>query len=87
MLQSIVGNVDAYSAAVLVVIAACICVIVTTLIARYRRQSEVTNEFELARLKTKDDRDLKAMALQNEREVKFKQLDQNLITSHARRED
>lgn len=87
MLQSIVGNVDAYSAAVLVVISACICVIVTTLIARHRRRSEISNEFELARLKMKDDRDLKAMALQNEREVKFKQLDQNLITSHSRHED
>lgn len=87
MLQSIVGPVDAYSATVLVAIAACFCIVATTTIARFRRQSEISNEFELARAKQQDDRDLKAMALQTEREVKFKQLDQNLITSHARRED
>ncbi len=95
MLQSIVGVVDANSAAVLIAMAVCICVVVTTAIGRHRRRAEIANEFELAKIRLANERagaeqqedrrrEFELAKLASEREVEFKRIDHNLITSHAR---
>lgn len=82
MLQLIVGTVDLYSAAVLVALFFSIGIAVTTAIGKYRKNNEISNEFELAKIKLKDDKEIVFAKLANDRDYKFKQLDQNLITSH-----
>lgn len=82
MLSTLVGQVDVNSAFVLVAIAICICVITTAMIVKHRSRVDVANTFALAkmRLDAEDARNL--YALETDRTYRFKQLDQNLITSH-----
>lgn len=82
MLAKIVGNVDIYSAAVLCFLSIAICIIVTTMIAKRRSRVDISNEFELAKIKLHDEKEATQYKLETDRSTKFKQLDQNLITSH-----
>jgi hypothetical protein len=82
MLQAFVGNVDFNSAIVLAVAFIVVGVITTTMIAKRRSRLDVSNEFELAKIKQKDAKDLELTRIGADREWKMKQLDQNLITSH-----
>lgn len=84
MLSSLIGPVDFNAAAVLAVIAICICIVTTALIAKRRSRSDVSNEFHLAKMK-QDAENARAMyQVETDRAYKFKQIEQNLITSHAR---
>lgn len=85
MLQILVGNVDVNSAAVLVALAICICVMVTTMISKRRARVLIEHDFELALLKQHDEQQARMAALATDRDYKFKQIEQNLITSHERK--
>lgn len=82
MFAYIVGNVDFNSAIVLIVLFISICTIITTIITKHRSILEITNEFELAKIKQKDEQDRYSYVNETSRAVKFKELEQNLITSH-----
>lgn len=82
MLAQIVGNVDPYSAAVLVSLVVCLCIAVTTLIGKRRSRIEMANELELAKIRLENEKQMAFGKMRNDRDYKFKQLDQNLITSH-----
>ncbi len=84
MLSQIVGSVDFNAAMVLAVLIICLCIVATSLIVKRRSRLVLSNEFELAKLKEGNEREAKAYQLQTDREFKFKQVDQNLITSHSR---
>lgn len=84
MLSSFVGPVDTSAAAVLVVAFACVCIIVTALIVKRRSRADIANEFELARMKQEAESQRAMFVVETDRAYKFKQLDQNLITSHVR---
>ncbi len=82
MLSAFIGPVDANAAAVLITIALAVCVIVTSMIVKRRSRLVLTQEFELAKIKQHDESAARMAALATDRDYKFKQLDQNLITSH-----
>lgn len=82
MLSWLVGSVDFNSALVLCVMFVTVCITITALIAKRRSTQEVSNEFELAKLKQQADDAARLYGLDTDRQYKFKQLDQNLITSH-----
>lgn len=84
MLSQLVGTVDINAAAVLVVIFAGIGVSCVTMIAKRRSRLELTQEFELAKIKAQNEIDSIAYKNETDRAYKFKQIDQGLITSHAR---
>ena len=83
MLSQLIGPVDMNAAAVLVAISITLCIIITTMVAKRRSRRELEQEFELAKIKLRDERDIKAANLQNTRDLEFKRIDQNLITSHS----
>lgn len=94
MLSQIVGQVDFNSATVLCVAFVCICIVLTSIIMR-RGRFVLNQEFELAknRLRNEDEanrrqtdakRDCELARMASEREVEFKRIDSNLITSHSR---
>ena len=82
MLANIVGNVDFNSAMVLVAAFICTCIITTAMIVKRRSRVDVSNEFELAKIKQQDERDKSLFALETERGFRFKQIEAGLITSH-----
>lgn len=82
MLQQFVGNVDFNSAIVLAVAFIVVGVMVTTMIAKRRSRLDVTNEFELAKIKQQDQKELEMARIATERDYKMGQLEKNLITSH-----
>jgi hypothetical protein len=95
MLSEIVGPVDFNSAAVLCVAFVCLSVVAVSLAVKRRSRLVLDQEFELAKIRlhneneagnrqidAKRDCDLARMA--SEREIEFKRIDTNLITSHAR---
>lgn len=82
MLSTLIGPVDFNAALVLCVLFVTICIIVTAMIAKRRSKLEIGNEFELAKMKQQDESKARQYGLDTERQYKFKQLDQNLITSH-----
>jgi hypothetical protein len=95
MLSQIVGQVDFNSAAVLCVAFVCACVVATTLIAKRRSRLVLNQEFELAKIRLRNEdeaskrqtdakRDYELAKMASEREIEFKRIDSNLITSHAR---
>lgn len=86
MFSQIVGPVTLEAALVLVVLFGGLCIIITTMIAKRRSAKELSNEHELAKIKQADDNTRALYALETERGYKFKQVDQGLITSHARQE-
>lgn len=83
MLAKLIGSVDQNSAFVLIIISICICIIVTSLIVKRKSRIAVNNEFELAKMKIVEENANTQFSLETERAVKFKQIDQNLITSHS----
>jgi len=96
MLQWIVGNVDANSAAVLIMLSICLCVAGTALIVRRRTKVDVEHEFDLAKMKLRDARDaqtesqkraheLALARLAADTEVNVKRIDSGMITSHSSR--
>jgi len=96
MLQWIVGNVDANSAAVLIMLSVCLCVAGTALIVRRRTKVDVEHEFELAKMKLRDAREAEAVAQKSRHElamarlaadtdVNIKRIDSGMITSHTSR--
>lgn len=84
MLSAIVGPVDLNAAFVLVAVFFCICIITTSLIVKRRSSVDVSNEFALAKMKQEAETAARVYELETSRQYKFKQLDQNLITSHSR---
>lgn len=95
MLSQIVGTVDLNSAAVLCIFFITTCIVITTVIARRRGKTDVHNEFELAKIKLHNEdanlrrdndrqREYELGKLAMEKEVEFKRIDGNMITSHAR---
>jgi hypothetical protein len=86
MLSQIVGPVNFNSACVLAVGFVCACIVITSLIIKRRSLVDVTNEFELAKMKQQAENDRAMFQVETDRAFKFKQIDQNLITSHAREE-
>lgn len=87
MLAQLVGQVDWNSAIVLCVLFIVAGVVATTLIAKRRSRQELQQEFDLAKIKQQNERDLSGLKIDREWGYKEKALAQNLITSHARDED
>ena len=96
MFQFIVGHVDQNSAAVLIVLNICLCVVGTALIARRRSKVDFEHEFELAKMKLRDAKEAQAQAqkfqqelalarLASETDVSIKRIDSGMITSHTSR--
>lgn len=90
MLRWIVGNVDANSALVLMVLLAATCVIATAFIVKRRSVLEINNELELAKYKEKSAFDLaiaqgartEKIALAEitvKREIEMRRIDGNAI--------
>lgn len=86
MLSSLVGTVDINAALVLVAAIACACIVITSLIVKRRRRIDISNEFELAKMKQEAENARALYAVETDRAYKFKQVDRNLITSHSRSE-
>ena len=86
MLSSIVGQVDGNSALVLAVAIICMCIVVTSLIVKRRSRIDLAHQFELAKMKQQSENAVSVYQAETDRSYKFKQLDQGLITSHARKE-
>lgn len=84
MLAKIVGSVDQYSAIVLVALCICLCVVITSMIVKRRSRQDVSNEFELAKMKQDAESARELYKVETDRAYKFKQIEQNLITSHVR---
>lgn len=95
MFAKIIGTVDLNSALVLCVLFIALCIVTTTMIAKRRSTTDVKNEFELAKIKLhNEDQNLKRTndrqreydiaKFAMEKEVEFKRIDGNMITSHAR---
>jgi hypothetical protein len=86
MLSQFVGPVDVNSAFVLVAISITLCVVVTSTLVKRRSRQMINNDFELAKMKQHDDQTVRMTQIASDRDYKFKQLDQNLITSHERKD-
>lgn len=82
MLTQLVGQVDANAALVLIVIAAGLTIVVTSLIVKRRSRTDISNEFELAKMKQDQENNRAQYSLETQRSVEFKKIDQGLITSH-----
>jgi hypothetical protein len=82
MLSNIVGQVDLNAAAVLVAGIVCLCVVITSLIVKRRSRTDVSNEFQLKKMNQESEHQRGLFQLETARAYQFKQLDQNLITSH-----
>lgn len=87
MLSQLVGPVDFNAALVLIVIFAAIGASSLAIIVKRRSSKELDQEFELAKIKLNNDNSTKEFDLETSRMVKFKQIDQGLITSHVRKDD
>jgi hypothetical protein len=94
MLSQIVGPVDFNSAAVLCVAFICLSVVVSLAVTR-RSRLLLDQEFDLAKIRLQNEdeaskrqtdakRDYELARMASEREIEFKRIDTNLITSHAR---
>lgn len=94
MLSQIVGPVDFNSAAVLCVAFICLSVVASLVVTR-RNRLALDQEFELAKIRLRNEdeaskrqtdakRDYELARTASEREIEFKRIDTNLITSHAR---
>jgi hypothetical protein len=95
MLSEIVGPVDLNSAAVLCVAFVCLSVVAVSLAVKRRSRLVLDQEFELAKIRLRNEdeaskrqtdakRDYELARTASEREIEFKRIDTNLITSHAR---
>ncbi|WP_425908871.1 hypothetical protein [Nitrobacter sp. TKz-YC02] len=94
MLSQVVGPVDFNSAAVLCVAFICLSVVASLVVTR-RNRLALDQEFELAKIRLQNEdeaskrqtdakRDYELARMASEREIEFKRIDTNLITSHAR---
>jgi hypothetical protein len=86
MLSNLVGPVDINSALVLAAAIVCTCIVITSLIVKRRSRTDVSNEFELAKMKQEAENTRALYAVETDRAYKFKQIETGLITSHARSE-
>jgi FtsZ-interacting cell division protein ZipA len=84
MLSNLVGQVDFNAALVLVAAIVCACVVVTSLIVKRRSRIDVSNEFELAKMKQEAENARALYVVETDRAYKFKQVESGLITSHHR---
>lgn len=95
MLAYIVGHVDINSAAVLVSFFGMVTIIGAIWFAKRRSRTEIDNDFELAKIKQADEQSMWAKKnaaahsetqykLETDRLMKMGQVEQGLITSHAR---
>lgn len=82
MLKLMVGDVDMFSAAVLVAMSLAIAAFSTTWIARRRSRREIANEHELAKIKQADATQLEQARVAESWAHQNKKLEQGLITSH-----
>jgi hypothetical protein len=86
MLSDVVGEVDIHAAAVLVAAIVCTCTVITSLIVKRRSRRDISNEFELAKMKQDAENQRQLYIVETDRAYKFKQIDKGLITSHSRSE-
>lgn len=86
-LSNLVGQVDISAAFVLVAAIVCTCIVVTSLIVKRRSRTDVSNVFELAKMKQEAESARALYAVETDRAYKFKQIETGLITSHARNDD
>lgn len=84
MLAWIVGNVDVPAGAVLVAFFAMITITAGLFIAHRRSRIEIDNDFQLAKIKQANAHEEALFDKDTERGFKMKQVEKNLITSHAR---
>jgi len=87
MLSTLVGQVDVNAAFVLVALVAAFALISTSLIVKRRSKTEVSNEFELAKIKQEAENSRAMYQVETDRAYKFKQIEEKLITSHQRVEE
>lgn len=94
MLRWIIGNVDQNSAAVLIVLGICACVIVTSWIVRRRSRVDIEHDFELAKMKQRDAQaiaegsqrsahELQLAKIGSNRDIEMKRIEGGMITSHT----
>ena len=86
MLSYLVGPVDINAAIVMAAAIICTCIVVTSLIVKRRSRTDVSNEFELAKMKQEAENARALYAVETDRAYKFKQIETGLITSHSRSE-
>ena len=95
MLAKIVGDVNMFSAAVLVSIFSMLTIVGSIWFAKRRSRVEIDNDFQLAKIKQENDTAFSEKKLDNayeenkfkletERIVKMGQVEKGLITSHRR---
>lgn len=95
MLAKIVGDVNMFSAAVLVSIFTMFTIVGSIWFAKRRSRVEIDNDFQLAKIKQDNDKEYSEKKLENIREetnykletdrvVKMGQVEKGLITSHRR---
>ena len=82
MLSQLVGQVDFNSALVLVAAIICSCIVVTSLIVKRQSRTDVANSFYLAKMRQEAQNTRDMYQVETDRAYKFKQIEQNLITSH-----
>lgn len=82
MLKLLVGDVDLYSASVLVAFALGAAIFCTTWIAHRRSRKEVENEFELAKMRQEDTTKIEIAKHHDFHSRELKKIESGLITSH-----
>jgi Tfp pilus assembly protein PilO len=78
MLSYIVGQVDGNAAVVLVALFASVAVVIVTVFVNWTSP----RQFELTKMRQEDAQRLALFQSETQRAYQFKQLEQNLITSH-----
>lgn len=84
MLSAFVGPVDFNAALVLIAFFAAFGIPAIVMLTKRRSRVEINNDVELAKYRQETDRAERMLKAESDRDFKFKQLDQNLITSHSR---
>lgn len=87
MLSQLVGPIDLNAAMVLMVMFAAIGASTLAIIIKRRSNKELDQQFELSKIELENNNRTKEYDLETSRMYKFKQIDQGLITSHARKNE
>lgn len=87
MLKLLVGDVDLYSAAVLIAFALGLAIFCTTWIAHRRSRRALEMDHELAKIRQADATLIAQQGIVANHDTERKKIEQGLITSHARRNE
>lgn len=82
MLRLLIGEVDLYSASVLVAMSLGAAIFCTTWIAQRRSRAEIDNDFDLAKIRQADSTKLELAKIVDRRDVEMKKIESGMITSH-----